>query len=65
MNEREEYMLNALVAIARYGKNSPKQVLRPYMDKHGIKWHKDEDVKTWMQRIARDAIDFAASARKK
>ena len=61
MNERERYMLGALRAIATYGKGkSATIVLRPYMDAHGISWNNDEDVKTWMRRIADDAIKFAS-----
>jgi hypothetical protein len=60
MNKREQYMLSALRAIARYGKGA-KVVLRPYMNEHKIKWNKDEDVKTWMKRIAEDAIEYAHS----
>jgi hypothetical protein len=30
------------------------------MDAHGISWNNDEDVKTWMRRIADDAIKFAS-----
>jgi hypothetical protein len=61
MNEREQYMLGALQAIATYGKEkSAMIVLRPYMDAHGIQWHNGEDVKTWMRRIADDAIKFAS-----
>ncbi len=60
MNEREEYMLEALKAIASFGKGeTASTVLRPYMDAHRLKWNKDEDVKTWIQRIAADAIDHA------
>jgi hypothetical protein len=41
MNDREKYMLEALQAIASYGKGErAKIVLRPYMDEHGIKWTK-------------------------
>ena len=60
MNEREQYMLDALRVIAAYG-DGAKVVLRPYMDKHEIKWHKDEDVKTWIKRIAKDAVKYAVS----
>jgi hypothetical protein len=60
MNEREKYMLKALKVIASYGTGA-KVVLRPYMDEHDIKWNNDEDVKTWMKRIAKDAIKYATS----
>jgi len=53
-------MLNALRAIASYGKEG-KVVLRPYMTEHKLKWDNDEDVKIWMRRIAEDAIRHAAS----
>lgn len=56
MNERERYMLDALKAIVSFGKGV---VLRPYMDDHKIAWNDKEDVKTWMQRIAQDAIQHA------
>ena len=59
MNDRELYMLNALRAIASYGKEG-KVVLRPYMTEHKLKWDNDEDVKIWMRRIAEDAIRYAA-----
>ena len=62
MNERELYMLNALRAIASYGKEG-KIELRPYMIKHKLKWDNDEDVRVWMRRIAEDTIKFAASVR--
>ena len=60
MNDRELYMLNALRAIASYGKEG-KVVLRPYMTEHKLTWDNDEDVKIWMRRIAEDAIRYAAS----
>lgn len=60
LNEREKYMYEALAAIANFGKGA-KVVLRPYMDNHNIKWDEDEDVKTWMQKIAVDAMTFARS----
>jgi hypothetical protein len=56
MSERERYMLDALKAIVSFGKGV---VLRPYMDDHKITWDDKEDVKTWMQRIAQDAIEYA------
>ena len=59
MNDHERYMLNALRAIASYGKEG-KVVLRPYMTEHKLKWDNDEDVKIWMRRIAEDAIRYAA-----
>lgn len=60
MNEREQYMLEALRVIAAHGKgHSAVAVLRPYMDGHTIKWNRDEDVKTWVRRIAQDAIKYA------
>ena len=60
MTDRESYMLDALRAIASFGNGQePRLVLRPYMDEHGINWSSDEDVKTWMQRIAQDAIRHA------
>ena len=60
MNAREKYTLEALQAIASFGKGKQATVvLRPYMDAHGIKWQRDEEVKVWMQRIAQDAIDHA------
>ena len=37
MNDRELYMLNALRAIASYGKEG-KVVMRPYMAEHKLKW---------------------------
>jgi hypothetical protein len=52
-------MLNALRAIASYGKEG-KVVLRSYMTEHKLKWDNDEDVKIWMRRIAEDAIRHAA-----
>lgn len=56
----EKYMLDALRAIASFGKGEEaRKVLRPYMDRRGIKWDNNEDVKTWMQRIAEDAIRYA------
>jgi hypothetical protein len=61
MNEREQYMLNALQVIASYGREQPKPVLREYMREHQIKWDNDEDVKVWMRRIAEDAIRYVAS----
>jgi hypothetical protein len=62
MNEREQYMLNALRVIASYGKQG-KIVLRPYMIDHKLKWDNDDDVKVWMRRIAEDAIKYAVSVR--
>jgi hypothetical protein len=62
MNEREQYMLNALRVIASFGKEA-KLVLRLYMTEHKIKWDNDEDVKVWMRRIAENAIKYAASVR--
>lgn len=62
MNQREQYMLNALRVIASYGKEG-KVALRPYMTERNIKWDNDEDVKIWMRRIAEDAIKYAASIR--
>jgi hypothetical protein len=61
MNEREQYMLNALRVIASYGREQPKLVLREYMREHKIKWDNEEDVKVWMRRIAEDAVKYAAS----
>lgn len=61
LSKREKYMLDALAAIAKFGKNA-EVVLRPYMESHGINWNQDEDVKTWMQRIAQDAIDHATKS---
>ena len=58
MNEREKYMLKALIVIAAFRKDE-KVGLRPYMDEHKIKWNNNEDVKTWVQRIAKDAIRYA------
>jgi hypothetical protein len=46
MNEREQYMLNALRVIASYGREQPKLVLREYMKEHQIKWDNEEDVKS-------------------
>ena len=60
MNEREQYMLNALRVIASYGREG-KAELRPYMIERKLKWDNDEDVKVWMRRIAEDAIEYAAS----
>jgi len=62
MNERELYMLNALRAIASYGKEG-KIELCPHMIQHKLRWDNDEDVRVWMRRIAEDAIKFAASVR--
>jgi hypothetical protein len=62
MNEREQYMLDALRAIASYGKEG-KVALRPYMTEHNLKWDNDEDVKVWMRRIAEDAVRYAANVR--
>ena len=61
MNEREQYMLNALRGIASYGREQAKLVLREYMREHKIKWDNEEDVKVWMRRIAEDAVKYAAS----
>ena len=62
MNEREQYMLNALRVIASYGREG-RDELRQYMIERKLKWDNDEDVKVWMRRIAEDAIKYAPSIR--
>jgi len=62
LNEREEYMISALRAIAAFGKGeSAMFVLRSYMDEHGLSSSVEEDVRRWLQRIAEDAIRFAGT----